>query len=130
MKRAITAVFLALALVFVSIGATACAKDELPVPTNILIDDYYRMTWDAVEGSRGYLVGITDTAGEYTEKTARRANYSLSTLAEGDYEIRIKALNAPGALAQRTGSKRVVKGKHRWRHLGHRALAHRTGVAA
>lgn len=92
MKRAITAVFLALALVFVSIGATACAKDELPVPTNILIDDYYRMTWDAVEGSRGYLVGITDTAGEYTEKTARRANYSLSTLAEGDYEIRIKAV--------------------------------------
>lgn len=96
MKKTVTAIFLAVAILGISLCSAACSKQPLAVPENIVIDDTYKMTWEDVENSRGYTVSITDAAGVSTEEVARRANYSLISLATGDYEIRVKAVASQG----------------------------------
>lgn len=96
MKKLLTAVFLALTLVFVSVYTSACAQKELEVPSNISIDDSYWMSWDDVKNSHGYVVSITDPSGETEQYEAKITDYSLSDLDMGDYEIRIKAVGSDG----------------------------------
>ena len=64
-----------------------------PDAGKFVIDKTNKLSWAAVSGARYYIVQITDVdTGEVKEVTAKRTNHSLSSLAEGDYEIRIKAV--------------------------------------
>lgn len=96
MKKLLTAVFLALTLVAISVCTSACSQNRLPAPVNISIDDSYVLSWEAVEHSHGYIVSIKDSAGEITETAARLTNYNLEKKDAGDYEIRIKAVGDDG----------------------------------
>lgn len=96
MKKLLTAVFLALTLVAVSVCTTACSQNKLPAPENITIDDSYVLSWEAIEHSHGYIVEVTDSAGATTETEARLTNFNLEKQEVGDYEIRIKAVGDDG----------------------------------
>jgi uncharacterized repeat protein (TIGR02543 family) len=64
-----------------------------PDMEKFVIDKTNKLSWTAVSGARYYIIQITDVdTGEVKEVTAKRTNHSLSTLTEGDYEIRIKAV--------------------------------------
>ncbi|HIZ10031.1 MAG TPA: leucine-rich repeat protein [Candidatus Borkfalkia avicola] len=97
MKRICTTICAALLLVFFSVATAACSLGRLPVPGNVGLDDeLYALTWSTVENAHGYLVEVTDANGEVTEQVARRANFPLSSLEVGDYDIRIKAQGGGG----------------------------------
>ena len=86
------AVVLALILSFTGIVA-GCSNETLAAPSEIDIDLNNNLTWTEVEGARNYKVEVTSLeTGDATESSTRRTEYSLSGLAEGDYEIRIMAL--------------------------------------
>ena len=72
----------------------ACGAETLSAPTGISIDEENRLTWNAVEGARTYSVYIEnlDEEGEIKESASRKTTYSLSSLAEGDYIIKVKAI--------------------------------------
>ncbi len=69
-----------------------CSKERLSSPSNISIDDDLNLTWNSVENARSYTVDITNIDdGVSTQNVTRRNKYSLMSLAEGDYEIKIMA---------------------------------------
>ena len=75
-------------------GMGACGEEKgLSAPTQFDINEEHQLTWDAVEAARNYAIEIKSVAtNESKEVTSRRSTTSLADLAEGDYEIRIKAL--------------------------------------
>lgn len=78
-------------MVFVGCGNT------LEVPEKIRIDDDYNMTWGSVEYARTYSLEIKNVeTGEIDNVISRKTSYSLANCAEGDYEIRIKAVPREG----------------------------------
>lgn len=88
---------MATVLAAVSVFSVSCGKGSLPVPNNISIDTAtYNMTWDAVEGARGYMVTWTDGSGVSSDEVAHHAEFSLERLMPGDYEIRVKAVGESG----------------------------------
>jgi len=82
------------------IGAVAVASgcnqnDVLDAPTNIEYNVENELTWAQVEGAKSYLVEIVNVAtGETHSVAAKKTSpkVSLSFLAQGDYDIRVKAL--------------------------------------
>ena len=70
-----------------------CKEEKLATPTNVSIDVEDQLTWSEVENARNYLVLIEDEDGEEKELTPKKPKASLFELAEGDYEIRIKAIS-------------------------------------
>lgn len=77
-----------------ALSSAACTSDDgsLAAPVGFRVDEENELTWEEVEDARSYIIEIysVDT-NERKEETARRESYSLSGLAEGDYEIRIRA---------------------------------------
>lgn len=91
----VLAVLLAVAAVFPFAACQSVPK--LETPSNFRIDDDYRLTWDVVSNSSGYLVyikSITENK-DLEPKTARREYIVLSgsDYPEGDYEICVQALS-------------------------------------
>ena len=76
--------------------ASGCNEEEvLAAPTNIEYNVENELTWDQVEDAKSYLVEIINVAtGESYSLTAKKTSpkVSLSFLAQGDYDIRVKAL--------------------------------------
>lgn len=71
---------------------TACNK-ALKTPTGFSVDDNYTMTWTGVQDAHSYKLEVVSVeTGEKLEWSTRKNSYSLAKLAEGDYEIRVKAL--------------------------------------
>lgn len=88
LKTALCFLFAFICLVMTS----ACSRATLSAPTELDIDEDVTLTWNAVPNARVYYVQIVDVdSGESVEYSARRANYSLYDLSEGDYEICVRA---------------------------------------
>lgn len=88
-------IFTALGLLIVSaaLGFASCKKYDLIAPSDFDVDLENLLTWSDVEDARSYVIEIKNVAtGETTESSAKREYFSLSDLAVGDYEIRIKAI--------------------------------------
>lgn len=73
---------------------SACGQAiATPDSEKFVVDKTNKLSWKAVSGARYYVIQITDVdTGDVKEVTAKRTNYSLSALEEGDYEIRIMAV--------------------------------------
>ena len=72
----------------------SCGKQNLSVPSGIDLDVDNNLTWDEDKLARSYKIEIVNVdTGERSERSSRRATFSLSGLAEGDYELRIKAVS-------------------------------------
>ncbi len=70
----------------------ACNPSALSSPTDLFVDEDNRLNWEAVSHARGYEIAIKNCSdGSVSYDTSRRLFYSLGDLAEGDYEIRIRA---------------------------------------
>lgn len=77
---------------------TACGSKALTTPTSITCDDNYNISWLQIENARSYILEVTPvsadgTYGESKQYTTRKAQYSLSGVEEGDYDIRVKAVS-------------------------------------
>lgn len=75
-----------------SVCFAGCSKEKLSAPANIYVDESDSLHWSAVENARSYEIEIAVPDGEASSRTSRRNLYSLSTLAEGDYDIRVRAV--------------------------------------
>ena len=72
---------------------TSCFGKGVKTPTNIKVDLDHNLTWNEVSNARIYNLEIKDLAtGETLTKQTRKETYSLASLAEGAYEIRVRAL--------------------------------------
>jgi len=73
---------------------SACGNAiDAPNADGFTVDKNNKLSWKPVSGARYYVVQITDVdTGEVREVNAKKTSYSLSTLQQGDYEIRIKAI--------------------------------------
>ncbi len=78
---------------FVAFIFTACSGAQLDAPAGFSIDENNVLSWEEVEGARSYTLNIRDLQTETeSEATTRRTSYTLSDLAEGDYEIKVMAV--------------------------------------
>ncbi|MBO4572542.1 MAG: leucine-rich repeat protein [Clostridia bacterium] len=94
MKRPIKLVISLFAISLMLTALFACSKNALPAPTGISLDDNNVLTWELVENARRYKLEITDVnSGEVKERSSTKASFSLDDQAEGNYEIRIKAIS-------------------------------------
>lgn len=80
------------ALLIGSLGLFIACGGDLDAPTGFSVDQDNKLSWNAVDGARNYVVEITDENGVKEEKSAKKTYYSLKDLVEGDYEIRVKAI--------------------------------------
>ncbi len=73
----------------------ACDK-QLKTPTGVKVDDNYIMTWTKVDDAYSYKIHVQNVEKKDDEHnwTTRKNSYSLTSLSEGDYEIRVKAISA------------------------------------
>ena len=72
--------------------ASACGEERLDTPTGFEVNEENLLTWDVVEDARSYTVEITPVdTGTSETATARNESYSLASLDEGDYLIRVMA---------------------------------------
>ncbi len=71
---------------------SACAQDTISAPSGYDIDIDNTLTWESVAGARTYTIQVkrADTGEVVVEEETRRLSYSLSSLEEGDYEVRVK----------------------------------------
>lgn len=91
-----TAVISALLFLFVSVTASACAGGKLRAP-DPRVNEEDQLVWEEVEGARGYIVSVRAAdEEEWTEETVRRTSYSLASLEEGDYQIRMMSVGGSG----------------------------------
>lgn len=75
------------------IPVAACGGASLDTPANLSVNDELVLSWGAVQGARSYRLEIVNTeSNEATENTVLRTSYSLTGLAEGDYELRLRAV--------------------------------------
>lgn len=79
-------------------GLASCSKASLPSPTNLSVNIENRLTWDAVDNARTYVIDITGPDDFQDSIEIRRTYYSLSNLNEGDYQIKIKAVSSDTAV--------------------------------
>lgn len=71
----------------------ACSGSKLDTPVGFSIDENNVLSWEEVEGARSYTVSIRDLQTETeSEASTRKTSYTLSDLAEGDYEIKVMAM--------------------------------------
>lgn len=91
-KRNFT-IFLVIAISLFAVFATACSGEKLQTPDNILVDDDLILNWTLVDNASSYTVEVKNIEdNSVIENSTRRTYYSLTTLEEGDYEIRVRAV--------------------------------------
>ncbi len=78
----------------VTLLSAACGGEEtLRAPGGLFADDNDLLTWSAVPNARSYQIEIVEVpGGARTEATSHRTNYSLASLEEGDYDVRVRAV--------------------------------------
>ena len=85
--------FVILLLAVLSFSFTACGKQTLTTPVNIVMDENNVLSWILDENAKNYSVNVKNVStGEEKQYTSRKASYDLSKLQEGDYDISIKAV--------------------------------------
>lgn len=93
MKRILRTVFAAVLCLALLLLAAACGGASLDKPANLSINDQLVLSWTAVPNARSYRLEIADAeSGERSENTVQRTSYDLTQLAEGDYELRLRAV--------------------------------------
>ena len=83
----------------VGVGVGCSQGETLAQPTDVVYDIEHELTWAAVDGAKSYLVEIVSVAtGETQNIPVKRTSpkVDLGFLAQGDYEIRVKALGRDG----------------------------------
>ena len=77
----------------VALPLASCSSNVLEGPTGFSLDENYNLSWAPVVNARSYLIDIKNVeTGESQEAASRRESISLSYLAMGDYDIRIRAV--------------------------------------
>lgn len=72
--------------------AAGCGE-VLGTPGGFSVDENYKLSWTSVERARSYEIEVINVEnGEKIEESTRKTSISLAYLAEGDYEIRVKAV--------------------------------------
>lgn len=93
MKKFRSLIAAVLLLAFCLLGAACGDSAALDTPQGFDIDDENTLTWAEVNEARQYDVEIVNVQStETATAVTRRNSYSLSELAEGDYEIRVRAI--------------------------------------
>lgn len=88
--RFIVILFLITALTILS---AACEGGTLATPVGFQLDENDILTWESVQDARNYAIEIKNVSGGHSKDDATRLpRYSLMTLEEGDYEIRVRAV--------------------------------------
>lgn len=96
MKK-IKVILAAILFLCVTVFFAACGKGQrIATPANLYIDENDNLNWSEVAGARTYDVEIVAIDGMRTERSTRRASVSLVSLAEGDYDIRVRAVTGAG----------------------------------
>ena len=81
-----------LIIICLSVICACRGLPDLSCPENLEIEmTTLTLNWDEVRGARMYTVRITDNAGGFTENVSGKNSYSLESLAEGKYSIKVKA---------------------------------------
>lgn len=92
-------------LIYILFTLVAC-QGGLSVPTNFSVDESNVLTWTEVENARNYVLEIKNVdTYESAEKSVRKPSFSLAEQAEGDYEIRVKAVGRNAETDQSEWSK-------------------------
>ncbi len=92
MKR-LSVILSAILILCVSVVFSACGETaKLPAPANLYVDEDENLYWSEVQDARSYELEITPQGGTPEVRPIRRNTYGLRTLAEGDYDFRIRAL--------------------------------------
>lgn len=89
-------IFRLLLLIFTLFAVTslaACASHTESGSFDAPTVEYETLTlrWDAVDGAKIYTVSIESKAGEFSEITVSKNEYSLESLSAGEYSITVKA---------------------------------------
>ncbi len=93
MKKIKSMIALTLALVMGALLCGCSSVNGLSAPEGFGVDENNLLSWTSVRNARSYRIEIVGVeSGERTEDTTRRTYYSLSGLAEGDYELRVMAI--------------------------------------
>ena len=71
----------------------ACGKEKIAAPLNVDVTVEDQLTWAEVENARSYVVEIIDENGKTQTFEPKKTEVSLSNLAQGEYEIRVKAVS-------------------------------------
>lgn len=91
MKKHVTPWLLAACVLLLLFTVTACGN-QLAAPQELAIDEDNVLSWGIVDYARSYTIEIRNVDGsEPVTETTFKAEYSLSSLAVGDYEIRVMA---------------------------------------
>ena len=96
MKRLKIAILISLILGALTLFVGCGKGEDLAAPKQLDYNIENELSWSPVENARGYYVEIINVAtGEDQSKEVKRTStkISLSFLAEGDYEIRVKAVS-------------------------------------
>lgn len=92
---------------------TGCKKNILETPTNLLVDENNKLTWQSVKSARQYTVSLYNVEENKTvTESTRKTSYDLSELAEGDYEISIQANSGDKKLRDSKFSEKVIFHKY------------------
>ena len=70
----------------------ACGNSKLDTPQILGIDESLRLSWTSVDLARSYAIDIDQVGGGRQDESSQRTSFDLSTLAEGDYTIRLRAV--------------------------------------
>lgn len=91
MKK-ISLIISAILILTLSFAFSGCSHETLATPVNLYANEEENLIWSPVDNARSYEVKITDIAsGTSSTRSARRPSYGLATLAEGDYDICVRA---------------------------------------
>ena len=83
-------IMIILALACACVAASACGAPLLDTPANVSLDmDTYIVSWDECANTRRYVVEINGK-----ENTVRTNSYSVSSLEQGEYTLRVKAVSS------------------------------------
>ena len=79
----------------------SCSKKALQTPVNLSVDINNKLSWDKVDSAKSYLIEIVGTEvttegnKDYSDQAqTRKTSYSLAKLNEGDYTLRVKAVDS------------------------------------
>ena len=73
---------------------SSCSKGKIDSPTNLAIDENNILQWDKITNAKTYEIKfLYIDNGTESSTVTRKTSTDLSDLAEGDYEISVKALS-------------------------------------
>ena len=93
MKKITVLILSSILILAVLAFGSACTEKKVDTPTDIDLNIDNQLSWKSVEGARSYIINVLNVDnGSSNEYTTRKTTYSLSSLPEGDYDIKLRAV--------------------------------------